>query len=59
MLLQAYFRDQHFKINILKDNSNGLEYEEDIHTVIRVLHLREYKVDQNQLSFFDEGIPFA
>lgn len=55
MLLLAYYGGQHFKVSTLKDSVNDHTYEEDIHVVARVLHLRDYKVDLNQFYMFGDN----
>ena len=55
MLLLSYYGGQHFLVNSLKDSVNGLTYEEDIHVVARVLHLRDYNIDLSQFYLFGDN----
>ena len=47
MLLLAFYKSQHFSVDILKDD-NGIPVDENLEVVLKVLHLADYKIEQNR-----------
>jgi len=49
MLLLAHYKQQDFTVDILKDDE-GMPIYDDIKVVLRVLHLSDFKTNQNQMK---------
>lgn len=51
MLLLAYFKNSHFGIECLRDE-DGMNYEEDIEMVLRVIHINDHHSNPSQPRLF-------
>jgi len=51
MLLRAYFKDETFGVDCLRDG-DGSDEDEDVHSVVMRLHLRMSDVDPDQPTLF-------
>ncbi|MBN1877915.1 MAG: hypothetical protein JXA33_27085 [Anaerolineae bacterium] len=52
MMLLAHFKSTHFTVECLNDE-DGINYEEDIHVVLRMLHLNDYCLNPDQPRLFN------